>query len=43
VLRLAETGESLVEQLAARIGEAAERDTDQDRKGRLQAVARGLA
>lgn len=37
------SGESLIEQLAARIGEAAERETDQERKGRLQAVARGLA
>jgi hypothetical protein len=35
--------ESLVDQLAARISEAAERETDQDRKARLQAVARGLA
>ena len=37
------SAENLVEQLAARIGEAAERETDQDRKGKLQAVARGLA
>lgn len=37
------TAEGLVEQLAARIGEAAEQETDQERKGRLQAVARGLA
>jgi hypothetical protein len=37
------TAEGLVEQLAARIGEAAEREADLERKGRLQAVARGLA
>ena len=35
--------EGLVEQLAARISEAAEQETDQERKGRLQAVGRGLA
>lgn len=37
------TAEGLVEQLAARISEAAELETDQERKGRLQAVGRGLA
>ena len=37
------SGESFVEQLAAGIGEAAEREADPERKGRLQAVARGLA
>jgi hypothetical protein len=36
------TAESLIEQLATRIGEAAEREADPERKGRLQAVARGL-
>jgi len=36
------SAESLVEQLAARINEVAEREADQERRGRLQAVARGL-
>jgi hypothetical protein len=36
------SAEDLVEQLAARIGEAAERETDPERKQRFKAVARGL-
>jgi hypothetical protein len=36
------SGEALIDQIAARIAEAAEREPDHERKGRLQAVARGL-
>jgi hypothetical protein len=36
------SGEALIDQIAARIAEAAEREPDPERKGRLQAVARGL-
>jgi hypothetical protein len=36
------TAESLIEQLTVKIGEAAERENDPDRKRRLQVIARGL-
>jgi hypothetical protein len=36
------SGEALIDQIAARIAEAAEREPDHERKGRLQAVASGL-
>lgn len=37
------TGESLIEQLAAGIAQAAERESDPEQKRRLQAVAHELA